>query len=275
MVKQFFITVPLIILFVFGNILAQPVYPRISPGASVSQKIGITDLTITYHRPGVKNRLVWGELVPLDKIWRAGANEATTIEFSHDVMIDSKTVPAGKYSLFVLPNTKSTTFILNKDAGLWGTYGYDEKNDILRVRAELDLQDHQEWMIYTFENVTKNSADILLSWEDFGLRFPIKVDTDKYVLEGARQAKGWKQLMQAAAYCMENDVALDEGNKWIDQSVTEEKNYWNLSLKARYLAKEDQYDGARQVMSEAIELGKAMEEKPYNLKEAEELLKKW
>ena len=268
-----------LIIFLLGwlvqQIYAQPQYPRVSPGASVSQIIGITKVTVNYHRPGVKNRLVWGGLVPLDKIWRAGANEATTIEFSHDVTIGDQPVPAGKYSFFILPTTKSATIILNKNADLWGTYGYNEENDLLRIKAKLDFLDHQEWLIYTFEHLTPSSADLVMRWEDFGIRFTIKVDTDKFVLEGARQAKGWKELMQAARYCLEHDIALQEGHQWIDQSVKEEKNYWNMTLKAKYLAKEGQYDGARSVMMEAIELGRAMEKKPNNLEEMEALMKEW
>lgn len=265
----------LTLFFLFNIVYSQPEYPQVSPGAQVSQRIGITDVTVTYHRPGVKGRLVWGGLVPLEKIWRAGANEATTIEFSTDVTIGKTLVPAGKYSIFILPTTKTATIIINKKNDLWGTNGYDENDDIVRLRADLDYLEHQEWLIYTFENLTKNSADLRMRWEDFGIGFTISVETDKFVLEGARKSKGWKELLNAANYCLENNVSLDEGRKWIDESLAEEKNYWNMVVKAKYLANDGQFDGARKIMEDAIKTGKEMDQVPYNVEEMEKLLKEW
>ena len=260
----------------FSQLIAQPEYPRISPGATVSQKIGITDVTVTYHRPGVKGRLVWGELVPLDKIWRTGANEAPTIEFSHDVTIGDNVVPAGKYSLFMLPTQKDATFIINKNPNLMGTSGYKEEEDVVRVTTKAEYLTHMEWMQFSFSKLRKNSALLSMHWEDFSVGFEIKVDTDKYVLEGIRKnAKGWEQLMYAAEYCMENDVALDEGRKWIDQSLAEERNYWNLTTKSDFLAHDGDLAGAQKVMKEAIEVGKKMEDIPYNLEDREKQLKEW
>lgn len=275
MTKNRFVFMFLVLIFLLNTVHSQPKYPRTSPGAKVSQQVGITDVTVTYHRPGVKGRLVWGGLVPLEKIWRAGANQATTIEFSTDVTIGKTLVPAGKYSLFILPTTKKATIIINKKSDLWGTGGYDEKEDVVRLRADLDYLAHQEWLIYSFENLTKNSADLMMRWEDFGIRFTINVDTDKFVLEGARSAKGWKELLEAANYCLDNNVSLDEGRKWIDASLSEEKNYWNMTTKAKYLAHDGQYDGARKIMDDALKAGKEQEKPPYNIEEMEKLLKEW
>lgn len=273
--KNRFLLLPLAVIFLLNVAYSQPEYPRVSPGAKVSQRIGITDVTVTYHRPGVKNRLVWGGLIPLEKVWRAGANQATTIEFSTDVTIGKTLIPAGKYSLFIIPTTKSATIIINKNSDLWGTMGYDEKDDVVRLRANVDFLEHQEWLVYTFENLTKNSTDLLVRWEDFGIRFNLSVDTDKYVLEGARKSKGWKELLNAANYCLESNVSLDEGRKWIDQSLAEEKNYWNMTVKAKYLVNDGQYDGARKIMEDALKVGKDMESVPYNIEEMETLLKEW
>ena len=114
-----------------------------------------------------------------------------------------------------------------------------------------------------------------MHWEDFSVGFNITVDTDKYVLEGARKAKGWEQLNEAAIYCLENEVALDEGRKWIDQSLAEERSYWNLTTKAEFLAHDGDLAGAQKVMKEAIDAGKKMERVPYNIDDREKQLKDW
>jgi hypothetical protein len=275
MSNRFFIAVFVLIIIMIGQCLGQPEYPRVSPKATVSQTIGITDVTVTYHRPGVKGRLVWGELVPLDEVWRAGANEASTIEFSHDVTINNTTVPAGKYSLFILPTQKDATFIINKNADLWGTMGYKEEEDVVRVTVKAEYLEHMEWLQFSFSKLRKNSALLSMHWEDFSVGFPITVDTDKYVLEGARKSKGWKELNRAAIYCLENKVALDEGQKWIDQSVAEERSYWNLTTLAEYHALEGDLEDAKKVMKEAIETGKKMERVPYNIEESKKRLAEW
>jgi hypothetical protein len=237
--------------------------------------IGITKVTVTYHRPGVKGRLVWGELVPLDKIWRAGANEATTIEFSHDVTIDNTLVPAGKYSLFILPTQKDATFIINKNANLMGTNGYNQEDDVVRTTIKAEYLNHMEWLQFSFSKLRKDSALLSMHWEDFSVGFTIDVDTDKFVLEGARKAKGWEELNEAAIYCLENEVALDEGRAWIDKSIAEEKSYWNLGTKAEYLAYDGKYSDAVKTMNEAIEMGKKMENVPYNIGDREKQVTDW
>lgn len=275
MIKRYLLIVTMITLVFSGQLLAQPEYPRLSPGATVSQIIGITEVKVTYHRPGVKGRLIWGGQVPLDTIWRAGANEATTIEFSHDVVIDETTVPAGKYSLFILPTLKDATFIINKNAGLFGTDGYKEEEDVVRTTIKAEYLTHMEWLQFSFSKLRDNSALLSMHWEDFSVGFTIKVDTDKYVLEGARKAKGWDQLNDAAVYCLENEVALVEGKEWIDKSLDDERNYWNLPTKAEYLALNGNLSEAIKVLKEAIDLGKNMEELPYNIDDHEERLKEW
>jgi hypothetical protein len=257
--------------------LSQPKYPLLSPGAIVSQIIGITNVTVSYHRPGVKGRLIWGEVVPFDKIWRAGANEATTIEFSTEVTIGDAKVPAGKYSFFILLNEagKKATLILNKDADQWGAYNYDQAKDIVRIAVRPEYLPHQEWLIYTFTDLKNDFANLQMHWEDFAVNLPIKVNTNTLVLEGARKAKGWKEKMEAARYCLDNDVSLDEGTKWIGESVAEQKNYSNLNIQAQLLAKQNKMNDAIKVMQEALIFGKKMDKAPGNIKDMEELLKVW
>jgi hypothetical protein len=239
--------------------------------------IGITKVTVEYHRPGVKGRLIWGELVPFDKIWRAGANNATTIEFSTEVSIKGTKIPAGKYSFFILLKEKEkvATLILNKNPNLMGTNGYEQNDDMVRISVKPEYLEHQERLIYTFKNLRKDFANLSMHWEDFSVSLPINVATDELVLESVRKALGWKEKMYAARYCLENDVAIDEGIKWINESLAEEKNFSNLSIQAQLLKKAGNDSEAITVMEEAIAIGKAAERKPYYLDDMEEMLKEW
>ena len=130
---KFFLYSLLMVLMTGQLALAQMDLPRVSPNATVSQVIGITTVTVDYFRPGVKDRVIWGELVPYDEIWRTGANRATTVSFDTEVMITGKKVDKGTYSLFTIPSVNEWTVILNSNAELWGTMGYKEEEDVLRV----------------------------------------------------------------------------------------------------------------------------------------------
>jgi len=268
--------------FLAQSSFAQMYYPRVSPGAKVSQMIGITEVTVNYHRPGVKGRLILGELVPFDEIWRTGANEATTIQFSNDVTIADTKIPAGKYSLFtIIDDSKfDVTIIINKNPNLWGTSGYKQEEDLIRFGVKPEHGEHQEWLKISFENLKKNSADLRIHWENFSFGFTITVDTDNLVLEGTRKELAqkdltWREPYRAANYCLENEVSLEEGKTWIDQSLAKEKNYWNTSLKAKYFAQEGKYKDALKTMNEALAIGQKMDNPPYNMKDMENLINEW
>jgi hypothetical protein len=269
------------LVFLFALILlvnsspAQLKYPQISPGATVVQTAGITDITVTYHRPGVKGRVIWGELVPYDQVWRTGANNATTIQFSTEVTIAGTKIAAGKYSLFTIPSREEWTVVINKNPETWGAYNYKQEEDVLRFSVKPESGDHQEWMIFTFENLSKNSVDLVLRWEKMKVSFNISVNTDDLVLKGVKPDLGWQTASRAASYCLDNNVALEDGKKWIDQSLAVERNYWNLTVKARYLALDKKNKEAVKTMQEALDLGQKMEQKPGNLGEMEKLLQDW
>lgn len=150
--------------------------PRVSPKAGVMQTIGITDINISYSRPGVKNRKIWGELVPYNKVWRAGADEATKITFSTDVTIEGKKLTAGSYSFFTIPTEKDWTVIFNKTADQWGAFEYNEAQDALRINVKPVKNTFNEWLMYCFTDMKNNSAVINLMWEN--LRIPIKVEVN-------------------------------------------------------------------------------------------------
>ena len=138
---------------------------RVSPKAGVFQTIGLTDVNVSYSRPGVKNRKIWGELVPYNKVWRAGADEATKITFSTDVIIEGKKLPAGAYGFFAIPGENEWTLIFNKIADQWGAFTYNESEDALRIKVKPVSNSNQEWLLYSFTDMTSTTAQLNLIWE--------------------------------------------------------------------------------------------------------------
>ena len=148
---------------------------RVSPKAAVIQTVGFTEIRIDYNRPGVKERVIWGGLVPYNKVWRAGANEATKFIFSTDVKINGKTLKAGSYGFFVIPTKEKWTIIFNKVADQWGAFEYNEAEDALRFEVTPEEGSMQEWLAYTITKSSNNSADVKLEWEKLKIPFMIEV----------------------------------------------------------------------------------------------------
>lgn len=153
--------------------------PRLSPKALVGQTVGYTDIEIHYSSPAVKEREIWGKLVPYNKVWRAGANEATTIEFHDDVKFDNNFVPAGKYSFFLIPTNNSWTVILNKVYDQWGAFKYEQEKDQLRFKVKPKDNDFEERLKYDFEYVSAYQANIILKWENLKVSFLVNSEKEK------------------------------------------------------------------------------------------------
>lgn len=151
---------------------------RISPKAAVIQTVGFTDVKIDYSRPGVKGRVIWGGLVPYNKVWRAGADEATKITFANDVKINGKTLKAGSYSFFTIPTKNKWTLIFNYVAEQWGAFEYNESEDALRIEVTPEKGNMQEWLAYTITKTSDNSAVVKLEWEKLNVSFIIDVSTN-------------------------------------------------------------------------------------------------
>lgn len=151
---------------------------RVSPKAEVMQTVGFTEVKIDYSRPGVKGRIIWGELVPYDKVWRAGANEATKFTFSTDVFINGKQLKAGSYSFFAIPGAEEWTLIFNKVADQWGAFEYNEAEDALRIKVVPIDNDFVEWLTYTITRTSDTTADIKLEWEKLKIPFTLEVRID-------------------------------------------------------------------------------------------------
>lgn len=148
---------------------------RISPKASISQTVGFTDVTISYSRPGVKGRKIWGGLVPYDKVWRAGANEATKITFSTDVTIEGKKLAKGSYGFFAIPGKNEWTLIFNKVADQWGAFEYNEAEDALRINVKPEKGNFTEWLRYEITKTSDSTAVVSLLWDKLKVPFKLEV----------------------------------------------------------------------------------------------------
>jgi hypothetical protein len=236
--------------------------PRPSPNASLSQTIGITEVTLHYSRPGVKGRAVWGGLVPYNEVWRTGANENTTISFSTPVKIEGHELPAGLYGLQTIPTAGEWTIIFSKDAQLWGAFDYKQEHDALRVQVKPAPAEPQERMSFEFADVTDSSAKVVLRWEKLQVPFKVDVDTPKLVAEAARSSLRWQTGVQAASYCIQNNTCLDDAGRWLDASIALDANFSNQRAKAQLLAKKNDYKGAVAAGEKALAAGKAAKQQP-------------
>lgn len=260
---------------------AEFVPPRPSPNASVSQTIGTTNFTLTYSRPGVKGRAIWGALVPYDSTWRTGANEPNSFQTSDTIMVAGQKLAAGKYSILTIPRRGEWTVIFSSQKDLQGSSNHDPKLDALRVTATPDTtQPHTEWMWLGFEDLTPNSGSLVLRWQRLRLAVPVTVDLNALVLASARKEIAntdrdvWRNTLRAATWSFDNSVALAEGAAWLDKSIAAQPNHANLSLKARWLAKDGKKAEAIATAKRAIEVGKAAKP-PADTAPTEKLVAEW
>jgi Protein of unknown function (DUF2911) len=241
---------------------AQPqlVLPDGSPKASVGQTVGLSDFSVTYHRPGVNKRKIWGSLVPFGEPWRAGANENTTLSASTPFTFGGKAVPAGTYGVHMLPSEGEWTVILSSQAKAWGSFSYDQKEDVARVAVKPEAADLVERLSYTFDEPANDATALALRWEKLRIAVPITVDTKAVTLASIReQLRGlprfsWQGWNQAASWCARNNVTTDEAFAWADRSISMQKSFANLRTKAALLEKKGDAKAAAALRAEALPL---------------------
>src|SRR4051812_2072613 len=240
--------------------------PDVSQAAEVKQRIALTDITIKYHRPLVNGRKIWGALVPYGKVWRAGANENTTIELSDPVSVEGKPLDQGIYGLHMIPNQDSCTVIFSKTNTGWGSYSYDQKDDALRVDVKpRPLAEQKEALEFEFEDLKPTSTAVTLKWEKLGVPFTISVNDADQTLQNIRaQLKGagqfaWQALDQAAQFCLTRKINLDEALRWADASIQNEERFDNLSTKADILKALNRPDEAKTTWNQALEKATAQQ----------------
>ncbi len=255
--------------------------------AVVGERIGLTDVTIHYDRPGVKGRegKIWGQLIAPGfndlgfgsskaAPWRAGANENTTIEFSTDVKVEGQSLAAGKYGFFIAYDPNECTIIFSKNSTSWGSFFYDDKEDVLRVKVKPVTTDKSiEWLKYEFLNETTTSADITLEWEKLTIPFKVEVDLIATQLASFRNElrsnKGfmWESWQQAAQWCVDNSTNLDEALLWSDTATSVnfggDRNFQAWSTKAQVLDKLGKTTEADTVMKHSLPYASVFELHQY------------
>jgi hypothetical protein len=256
-------------------------FPRVSQRASISQTVGLTEITITYHRPGVKGRVIWGDLVPYDKVWRTGANEATTIGFSGDVLVEGNKLAAGTYGLFTIPGKTEWTVIFSKQADIWGTFGYKEDQDVLKLKVKSAAAPHCEWLRFAFTDLAEDSARAILHWEKLQVAFTVTVDTRGVILKNIEKTLGryWVSPFSAADYAFKNEM-VDKAKKYVDVSVSVKATYWNMLLKAKVYKKlartKKEVNEAVKILEKANMMIKDLPENQQRYaEEGPKLLKEW
>lgn len=272
----------LLVLGIAGTATAQKRsngFPRLSPNSTLSQTVGVTNVTITFGRPSVKGRKVFGELEPYGNVWRTGANEATTIAFASDVTIEGQKLAAGTYGLFSIPGESEWTIIFNKVANQWGAFSYDEKEDVLRVKVKPEKNAFQEEFTFGFENVGFNTATAYFAWADVKVPFKIETSTEdlvRYIIDTTGQdRKDWKFYYGYAFSSMYNKMMLKDGLSWIEKSISLNENNYNMEVYANIEAELGNYKKAVELGKRAVELTSAKDKEAGSLADLEKKIPEW
>jgi tetratricopeptide (TPR) repeat protein len=234
--------------------------PQASQAATVSQRIGLTDITVKYHRPAVRQRTVWGDLVPYDQVWRAGANENTVLSFSTSFSVGGQQLPAGDYGLHMIPTKTEWTVILNKESTAWGSFFYDQSKDAVRFTARPAAGEFQEHLAYTFDAPGPGGVTLTLHWEKVALPIPITIDTPAVVSDNLQQQLHnlpgffWQSFAQAASWSARNNANLDRATAWADRAIAMNRNYQTLRAKALVLERKGEATAAVALREEAMKV---------------------
>jgi tetratricopeptide (TPR) repeat protein len=239
--------------------------PLPSQPAEISQTIGITNITIKYHRPLAADRKIWDGLVPYGKVWRAGANENTTITFSDPVTVEGKPLDKGTYGLHMIPNANEWTIIFSKAATAWGSFTYDQSEDALRVTAKPAAADMHNALTYDFEQLQPDSAVVVLEWEKIAVPFKVAVNVHEVVEASLkRQFRGlsqytWISWDDAANYLLTEKTDLDAALTYTNKSVEIEDRYDNEMTKSKVLVALNRRDDAAVAQKKALDLASPLQ----------------
>jgi hypothetical protein len=308
--RRFYISTFAVLFVLSGALIAsaQIRTPRPSAKASVMETIGVTDVTITYSRPGVKGRTIWGDplpeqaatkgeatlddqtvrpkgapIVPWGHAWRTGANEATQFVVTDDVFINGQKLPAGSYSLHTIPTHDEFTIIFNSIANQWGSFNYDPAKDTLRVKVKPEWSEHsKEWLEYWIDPVSDTSAQVNVRWEKVRVPFLVEVkDVQGLTMLKARasvaaaKADDFVTPLQAANYALQNKLSVEEAIGWLDRSIKVKETIGNLGLRARVLAEQGKTTEAIAAGERAIQVGKDAKANPTQIANMEKLVAEW
>lgn len=239
--------------------------PRASQHAMVIQRIGITDIRVNYHRPLANGRQIWGKVVPYGQVWRAGANENTTITFSDPVTIEGQPLDKGAYGLHMIPGENQWTVIFSKTSTAWGSFSYKQDEDALRVNVKPQPADAYNALTYDFDNVKPDSAVVTMRWDKVAVPFKVEIKVNDLVTASIhRQLHGlnqyyWEVWDDAAGYLLANKIDLDEALKDEDQSIQTEERYDNLMNKSKILEAMGRKQDAEAFRTKALDKASALQ----------------
>ncbi len=249
------------------NTQAQIVTPQASPKSTVTQKAGLTDFTLIYSRPGVKGRVVFGDLVPFGQTWRTGANESTKISFNEDIMVDGKTLKAGDYAIYTVPNKDMWEFIFYKNTTHWGNPDVWKEEDVaLRTKIKPTNINKVETLTFDFANVTNDGADLVLSWENTAISCKIGVNTEAKVtkaIETTLAGPTAGDYYSAGRYYLESGKDANQAYSWLHKANEMGPKFFMLRQEALALAKLGRYKEAITVANKSIDMAKEAKNDEY------------
>ena len=250
--------------FVGTDAFSQLVLPQPSPKASVMQVVGVTEVSLTYSSPAVKGRVIWGDLVPYDEVWRTGANSATEISFNTAVQLAGNPVKAGKYALFTIPGRDSWTIILNSNEGQWGSTNYKKELDVLRITVRPGMSERlQERLNFAIELTGEDRAEVVLRWEKMRVSFGISTDLKALAMDNISQyfhnAKSdWYTHHNAASYLLTNGGSTAEALRFaVRAAELNPEHFMPHYTKARALAATGNINEALASARQSIAVGEA------------------
>lgn len=261
------------------NLQAQDL-PMPSPESETEQMIGLAEVEISYSRPSMKGRTIFGDLVPLDEMWRTGANKCTTIETNEDITVNGKELAAGTYSIFTIPGKEMWTIIFNKNTELWGTGGYNAEEDALRLEVKAGMMsDKVETFTIDFSDVTTSSAHLNIYWESTKVSVKLEHDYMDKAIENIeaslQEAKGaFRTYESAAEFYIDNEMEADKALELAKRSVEMNEVFWNVYTLSRAYANKGMYDEAIKAAERSLELSEAADYAPY-IKRNKENIAKW
>lgn len=247
---------------------AQPLKtPQPSTTQSVKQELGLGTVELSYSRPNMKGRKIFGDLVPFDKVWRTGANGATVLTFTDEVTIGGTKIPAGKYGLLTIPSASEWTIIISKQTDVTSPTAYKQDMDVVRVKAKpMSLPWSFETFGISFENIKDNGCEVMMAWDKTLVSFSINTDVDAKVMKQIETVmkNDSRPYFAAAAYYAENGKDLNQAIMWFDKAIEQNpKAFWVYYQKAKALAKQGKKAEAMAVSMKSMELAKEAKNDDY------------
>jgi hypothetical protein len=241
--------------------------PPVSSTQTIKQDLGVGSVELSYSRPNVKARKIFGDLVPLGQVWRTGANQATTLTFSDEVMIGTTKVPAGKYGLLSIPDKNEWTLIITKQLDVTNPSAYKQENDVVRIKAKpTSMPSAVETFTMQFANVKPSSTELQLLWDNVAVNLPITMDLDKKVMAQIDEImnKDNRPYYQAGLYYLESGKDIKQAYTWLEKAAVQQPDaYWIHHQKAIALVKLGRKEEAKQAAQKSMELARKQNNNDY------------